>query len=172
VKLGRNVRRLLGRVTTPSCPGSPGTDRVAKVTRSAKNPAAVRVLPGWPGNPGTKIAIGDSVFYEAGTSALSCGPYFYPVYPDYPDRSREIKGFGCPGNQDANPVYPDKWPPWTDDRAWIACWRDAGPTLAERLPVLLAWLAAAPLPPLPRQLAAVELARIARNYRINVEVGP
>jgi hypothetical protein len=63
-------------------------------------------------------------------------------------------------------------PPWDDDRAWIARWRDAGPTLAERKPVLEAWLAAAPLPPLPRRLAAVELARIARNQGIAVEVGP
>jgi hypothetical protein len=46
------------------------------------------------------------------------------------------------------------------------------PTLAERKPVLEAWLAAAPPQPLPRRLAALELARIARNYRINVEVGP
>jgi hypothetical protein len=51
-------------------------------------------------------------------------------------------------------------------------WRDAGPTLVERRPVLLAWVAAAPPPPLPHRLAALELARVARNYRINVEVAP
>jgi hypothetical protein len=46
----------------------------------------------------------------------------------------------------------------------------AGPTLAERRPVLEAWLTAAPEPPLPRRLAALELARIARNHGIEVEV--
>jgi hypothetical protein len=47
---------------------------------------------------------------------------------------------------------------------------NAGPTLAERKPVLEAWLAAAPPPPLPRRLAALELARIARNHAIMVEI--
>ena len=61
-------------------------------------------------------------------------------------------------------------PPWDDDREWIARWRTAGPTLAEREPVLRAWLAAAPPQPLPRGLPAVELARIARNHGITVEV--
>jgi hypothetical protein len=51
-------------------------------------------------------------------------------------------------------------------------WRDAGPTLAERKPVLLAWLAAAPPQPLPRRLAAVELRRIAANYRLVLEIEP
>jgi hypothetical protein len=60
--------------------------------------------------------------------------------------------------------------PWTDDRGWIIAWRDAGPTLAEREPVLLAWLAAAPQPPLPRRLAAVELRRIAAQHGITVEM--
>jgi hypothetical protein len=63
-------------------------------------------------------------------------------------------------------------PPWHDDREWIACWCAAGATLAERKPVLEAWLAAAPPPPLPRRLHALELARIARNYGIVLEVEP
>jgi hypothetical protein len=63
-------------------------------------------------------------------------------------------------------------PSWDDDRAWIARWQQAGPTLAERLPVLEAWLALAPPQPLPRQLAALELARIARQHGIAVEVAP
>ena len=42
----------------------------------------------------------------------------------------------------------------------------------DREPVLRAWLAAAPPQPLPRRLAAVELARIARNHGITVEIAP
>jgi hypothetical protein len=61
-------------------------------------------------------------------------------------------------------------PPWTDDREWIRRWCMAGPTLSDREPVLLAWLATAPPQPLPRRLAAVELARIARQHGIAVEV--
>ena len=52
-------------------------------------------------------------------------------------------------------------PPWSDDREWIWRWRKAGPTMAEREPVAKAWIAAAPSQPLPRCLAAIELARIA-----------
>jgi hypothetical protein len=63
-------------------------------------------------------------------------------------------------------------PPWTDDRAWIARWRQVGPTLPEREPVVRAWLAAAPPQPLSRRLAAIELARIAREHGIVVEVEP
>jgi hypothetical protein len=63
-------------------------------------------------------------------------------------------------------------PDWTDDRAWIALWRDAGSTLAGRKPVLEAWFATAPPPPLPRRLAAVELRRIAQQHGIEVEVAP
>jgi hypothetical protein len=63
-------------------------------------------------------------------------------------------------------------PPWTDDPAWIRQWWTAGATLTNREPVLRAWLAAAPSQPLPRCLAAVELARIARNHGLVVEVEP
>jgi hypothetical protein len=63
-------------------------------------------------------------------------------------------------------------PPWDDDREWIYRWRTAGPTLADREHVVRAWLAAAPPEPLPRGLPAVELARIARNHGIVVEVAP
>jgi hypothetical protein len=61
-------------------------------------------------------------------------------------------------------------PPWTDDREWIWRRRIAGPTLLDREPVLRAWLAATPPQPLPRCLAAVELARIAREHGITVEI--
>jgi hypothetical protein len=61
-------------------------------------------------------------------------------------------------------------PDWTDDRAWVRSWRDAGPTLAERKSVLEAWLAAAPPQPLPRRLAAIELRRIAAQHGLVVEV--
>jgi ferredoxin len=61
-------------------------------------------------------------------------------------------------------------PPWDGDRAWIARWCRPGPTLADREPVLRAWLTAAPPQPLPRCLAAVELARIARQHGITAEV--
>jgi hypothetical protein len=44
------------------------------------------------------------------------------------------------------------------------------PTLADREPVLRAWLAAAPPQPLPRCLAVVELAHIARHHGIVAEV--
>jgi hypothetical protein len=63
-------------------------------------------------------------------------------------------------------------PPWTDDRAWIARWRQTGPTLPEREPVLHAWLAAAPSPPLPRTLAALELRRLAREHGLSVAIMP
>jgi hypothetical protein len=67
--------------------------------------------------------------------------------------------------------HPDQAsPPWDDDRAWIARWRDAGSSLAEREPELRAWLAVAPARPLPRGLPAVELARIARGHGVRVEV--
>jgi hypothetical protein len=46
----------------------------------------------------------------------------------------------------------------------------AGATVAEREPVVRAWIASAPPGPLPRGLPAVELARIARNHGIEVEV--
>jgi hypothetical protein len=62
-------------------------------------------------------------------------------------------------------------PPWTADRAWLDLWRKAGP-LAEREPMLRAWLAVAPPQPLPRRLAAVELARIAREHGIEVKLQP
>jgi hypothetical protein len=65
---------------------------------------------------------------------------------------------------------PEDHPPWTNDREWIRLWCMAGPTLADREPVLRAWLASAPPPPLPWRWAAVELARIARNHGIEVEV--
>jgi hypothetical protein len=70
------------------------------------------------------------------------------------------------------PAQPSDGPPWTDDREWIDRWRKAGLTLSDREPVLRAWLAAAPPPPLPRCLAGVELARIARNHAITVEIEP
>jgi hypothetical protein len=63
-------------------------------------------------------------------------------------------------------------PAWDNDRTWIDRWRKAGPALVERLPVLEAWLAAAPPQPLPRRFAAVELARIARQHGIVVEIEP
>jgi hypothetical protein len=44
------------------------------------------------------------------------------------------------------------------------------PTLADREPVLLVWLATAPPPPLPRRFAALELVWIAREHGITVEV--
>jgi hypothetical protein len=44
------------------------------------------------------------------------------------------------------------------------------PSLPERKPVVRVWLAAAPPQPLPRRLATVELARIAREHGITVEV--
>jgi hypothetical protein len=84
---------------------------------------------------------------------------------DHLDQARKTGGFSGPG-WDGPPG-----PPWTDDRAWLSRWIGAGPTLTERLPVLEAWLTVAPPPPLPRRLAAVELARIARNHGIMVEVG-
>jgi hypothetical protein len=62
-------------------------------------------------------------------------------------------------------------PPWHDDREWLRLWRIAGPPLAAREPVVRAWIVAAPEPPLPRCLAALELARIARQHGLTVEVG-
>jgi hypothetical protein len=61
-------------------------------------------------------------------------------------------------------------PPWNNDRAWIDLWRRAGLTLPERKPALEAWLASAPSQPLPRCLAALELARIARQHGVTVEL--
>jgi hypothetical protein len=61
-------------------------------------------------------------------------------------------------------------PDWRDDREWIWRWGRAGPALIDRLPVLEAWIASAPPQPLPRCLAALELARIAREHGITVEV--
>jgi hypothetical protein len=99
-------------------------------------------------------------------SDFSRGTLFYLDHLDRPDQGLEIKGISGPG------AVAGPGPPWIDDRAWIARWRDAGPTLAERKPVLEAWLATAPPQPLPRWLAALELARIARNHGIKVEVTP
>jgi hypothetical protein len=64
----------------------------------------------------------------------------------------------------------DDPPPWTNDRKWIRLWRTAGPALADRKPVVRAWLAMAPSQPLPRTLAAIELARIAAQHGLVVEV--
>ena len=59
-----------------------------------------------------------------------------------------------------------------DDREWLRLWRTAGPALTDRLPVVRAWIAAAPPQPLPRRLAAVELRRIARQHGLMVELAP
>ena len=48
----------------------------------------------------------------------------------------------------------------------------AGPTLADREPVLRAWLATAAPQPLPRRLAALELARLGQGHALVVEVEP
>jgi hypothetical protein len=61
---------------------------------------------------------------------------------------------------------------WNDDREWIRRWREAGPTLPDRLPVARAWITAAPSPPLPRCLAAVELRRIAAQHGGAVKIAP
>jgi hypothetical protein len=162
MRLGRSVRRLLSRVT-------PGGESYP----DSQNPTTARLCPGIRVSRVAKSICEKNASSAAPATALSCGASFYPVYQDYPDRGREIKGSGLSGYRGADPVYrdyPDRQPPWTDDRTWIRLWRDAGPTLAERLPVLEAWLATAPPPPLPRRLAALELARIARNHGITVTV--
>jgi hypothetical protein len=64
---------------------------------------------------------------------------------------------------------PPDAPPWNDDRGWIDRWRKAG-ALADREPVVRAWIAAAPPQPPPRHLAAVELRRIAAQHGIAVEL--
>jgi hypothetical protein len=61
-------------------------------------------------------------------------------------------------------------PPWDNDREWIRLWRIAGPTLATREPIVRAWIGAAPEQPLPRCLAALELARVARQHGLTIEV--
>jgi hypothetical protein len=68
----------------------------------------------------------------------------------------------------ALPTNPDALA-WDNDRAWLDLWRAAGP-LADRRPVVEAWIAAAPAQPLPRTLAAVELARIAREHDLVIEI--
>jgi hypothetical protein len=87
-------------------------------------------------------------------------------------RSRNAQEYdshpGRPGVPSAIATLPDV-PPWTDDRVWIDRWRKAG-ALADRRPVLEAWLAAAPPQPLPRCLASVELARLAREHGVEVEL--
>lgn len=93
-------------------------------------------------------------------------------YTDHPDQDKENKGLAgqsAPSCPDQTASHPDQ-PPWDDDREWISRWQKAGPTLAEREPVVRAWIASTPPGPLPRGLPATELARIARNHGIELEV--
>jgi hypothetical protein len=88
----------------------------------------------------------------------------------FPRRGDELVVIEALAHEVEAPVPAEDHPPWTDDRAWIARWRQAGPALPEREPVVRAWLAAAPSPPLPRTLAALELRRLAREHGLSVAV--
>lgn len=102
--------------------------------------------------------------------ARAHGCDIYPVHPVHPVRASNGAAFSGQDGPCSTLSVLSKGPPWRDDRAWIALWRDAGLPLAKREPIVRAWLAAAPPEPLPPGLASVELRRIARNHGIVVKV--